>query len=213
MKIIGLSGPSGAGKSTLCSRFEQMNIPCINTDDIYHSLTASPSDCLDELKSKFGDVVINSDGSLDRPALAKLVFEGEDAKENLDALNKITHKYVWHEVNTLLVKYRDKKKIAAVIDAPALFSSQIFVSACDFIISVIADKESRLERIVQRDRIPEELALARIDAQPSDSFFIENSEYYITNSGCPDDMNKQLNEILEQEGIYAVCEEKFSKPL
>ena len=143
MKIIGLSGPSGAGKSTLCSHLEQMDIPCINTDDIYHSLTDAPSECLDELISNFGKGIIKEGGALDRGALAKLVFEGESAKENLDLLNKITHKYVWQRVNALLITYRDEKKVAAVIDAPALFSSQIFVSACDFIISVIADKEAR----------------------------------------------------------------------
>ena len=201
MKIIGLSGPSGAGKSTLCSRFEQMGIPCINTDDIYHSLTDSPSECIDELVSCFGNGILKEDGALDRSALARLVFGEDGAKENLNKLNKITHKYVWQRVNELLITYRDEKKVAAVIDAPALFSSQIFVSACDFIISVIADKDARLERIIQRDHISEELALARIEAQPKDEFFIENSEYYITNSGSPEDMNRHLESILDQEGI------------
>ena len=202
MKIIGLSGPSGAGKSTLCAYLEGKDIPCINTDEIYHALTDFPSECLDELVSKFGSGILKENGTLNRPALATLVFQGENAKENLDLLNKITHKYVWQITNSLLIKYREEKKVAAVIDAPALFSSQIFVSACDFIISVIADKDARLERIMQRDHIPESVALARIDAQPGDEFFIENSEYYITNSGSPNDMNKQLIGILEQEGIY-----------
>lgn len=204
MKIIGLTGPSGAGKSTLCSIFEEINIPCINTDDIYHLLTASPTECLCELKETFGDGIITQEGSLYRPALAKLVFEDERAKENLSALNRITHKYVWAEVNSLLMKYIDEKKDAAVIDAPALFSSQVFVTACDFIISVIADKEARVERIVQRDGISEGAALARIEAQPNDKFFIENSEYYINNSNQPEEMRKQLDEILRQEGIHTV---------
>lgn len=202
MKIIGLTGPSGAGKSTLCSMLEKMNIPCIDTDELYHSITSSDSECLTELRSTFGDSVIGEDGSLNRPALASLVFEAEDAKQNLLALNKITHKYVWGEVSALLVKYREEKRSAAVIDAPALFSSQIFVSACDFIISVIADKQSRVERIVERDGIGEDSALARINAQPSDEFFISNSEYYIDNSGDPEEMKKILLGILDQEGIH-----------
>ena len=202
MKIIGLTGPSGAGKSTLCSMLGKLNIPCINTDEVYRSITSSDGECLDELRSTFGDSIIDQNGSLDRPALAKLVFEGEGAKENLATLNHITHKYVWAEVNALLVKYREEKRSAAVIDAPALFSSQIFVSACDFIISVIADKQSRLDRIIERDGIKEESALARIEAQPSDKFFIDNSEYYIDNSGEPEEMEKILIGILDQEGIH-----------
>ena len=202
MKIIGLTGPSGSGKSTLCEKFEQLGIPCINTDDIYHQLTSSPSACLDEIKAKFGNEVINKDGSLNRAALAHVVFEGDEAKSNLANLNATTHKYVWEETNKILSNYIRKGKKAAVIDAPALFSSKIFIGSCDFIISVLCDKEIRVERIVARDHISHEQALARINAQPDHKFFIDNSDYYITNSGTKEEMCDQLLTILEQEDIY-----------
>lgn len=201
MKVIGLTGPSGAGKSTLCSKFEDLGIPCIDTDVIYHKLVSTPSPCLDELREKFGDSIINENGSLNRSALATLVFTGENAKENLANLNSTTHKYVWDEVNTLLTKYINQGKIAAVIDAPALFSSKIFISACDIILSVLSDEKSRLSRIMKRDGIDREKALARISAQPSDEFFIENSDYFIINSGTREEMYEDLMSILEQEGI------------
>ncbi len=201
MKVIGLTGPSGAGKSTLCSKFEDLGIPCIDTDVIYHKLVSTSSPCLDELREKFGDSIINENGSLNRPALATLVFTGENAKENLANLNSTTHKYVWDEVNTLLTKYINQGKIAAVIDAPALFSSKIFISACDIILSVLSDEKSRLSRIMKRDGIDREKALARISAQPSDEFFIENSDYFIMNSGTREEMYEDLMSILEQEGI------------
>ena len=53
-----------------------------------------------------------------------------------------------------------------------------------------------------RDNISYEQALARINAQHSDSFFIENSDYYINNSGNEDYMCKQLDSILRQEEIF-----------
>ena len=190
MRIIGLTGPSGAGKSTLCARFEKLGIPCVNTDDVYHTLTASSSPCLDELKDKFGQAIINKDGSLNRKALSKIVFEGENSDNNLALLNAITHKYVWEKTNEILTQYIHEGKKVAVIDAPALFSSDIFIGACDFIISVLCDKEIRLKRIMARDNISYEQALARINAQHSDSFFIENSDYYINNSGNEDYMCK-----------------------
>lgn len=202
MKIIGLTGPSGAGKSTLCAQFEELSIPCVNTDDIYHKLTSSPSPCLNELQHRFGDSIIDENGALDRTALAKLVFEGERAKLNLSNLNATTHKYVWEETNRILTEYKEMGKKVAVIDAPALFSSKIFIGACDFIISVLADKEARIARITSRDHISRERALARINAQPSDEFFINNSEYYINNSGTFEDMRHQLLSILEQEEIH-----------
>ncbi len=202
MRIIGLTGPSGAGKSTLCEKFEELGIPCINTDDIYHEITSKPSPCLKELEKAFGSAVINENGALDRTALARLVFEGEKAKENLDILNSITHKYVWEETNARLTQYMKKRKKAAVIDAPALFSSRVFIGACSFIISVLCDKETRIERIVARDGITREQALARINAQPDDEFFIKNSDYYINNSGNKSEMSRQLASIFEQEGMF-----------
>lgn len=202
MKIIGLTGPTGAGKSTLCERFEQLGIPCVNTDDVYHILTSYPSACLDELKDRFGNSIINEDGSLNRKSLAKLVFEGDNSEKNLASLNEITHKYVWEKTNEILTQYINEGKRVAVIDAPALFSSDIFIGACDFIISVLCDKDIRLQRITARDNISTEQALVRINAQPDDSFFIENSDYYINNSGNEAYMREQLDSILEQEEIF-----------
>ena len=201
MKIIGLTGPSGAGKSTLCEKFEDFGIPCINTDKLYHDITSKPSPCLDELKERFGALIINENSSLDRVALAKLVFEGENKEKNLEALNQITHKYIFAETNRILNEYLDKGKVAAVIDAPALLSSKVFIDACDFIISILCDKEIRVKRIMERDNISYEKALARINSQPSDEFFIENSDYYINNSGTTNEMNEKLLFIFEQEEI------------
>ena len=98
MRIIGLTGPSGAGKSTLCEKFEELGIPCINTDDIYHEITSKPSPCLKELEKAFGSAVINENGSLDRTALARLVFEGEKAKENLSAFLEVFLEQVSEEI-------------------------------------------------------------------------------------------------------------------
>ena len=54
---------------------------------------------------------------------------------------------------------------------------------------------------MERDNISYEKALARINSQPSDEFFIENSDYYINNSGTTNEMNEKLLFIFEQEEI------------
>lgn len=201
MKIIGLTGPSGAGKTTLCSYFEELGIPCIDTDDVYHKLVSTRTPCLAEIEGAFGSSVISEDGSLNRRALSALVFSQDGSHKNLETLNSITHKYVWEETNRLLTAYIAEGKEAAVIDAPALFSSKIFIGACDFVISVLADTEERIERITGRDGISREDAMRRLAYQPDDSFFEENSDYCITNSGSPESMHEQLLTVLEQEEI------------
>ena len=69
------------------------------------------------------------------------------------------------------------------------------------IISVICDKEIRIERITKRDGISREKVLARMAAQPSDEFFIENSDYYVRSENGKEDMIRQLEEIFKQEDI------------
>ena len=204
MKIIGLTGPSGAGKSTLCEKFEELDIPCIDTDKVYHAITSRPSPCLSELAEAFGDSIIGKDGALDRPSLARIVFSGENAEKDLAKLNSITHKYVFEETAKLIDEYERLGKVAVTIDAPALFSSKRFVDACDIIISVLCDSEIRLLRIMERDSISRENALSRMRSQPDDSFFIEHSDYYITNAGKKEDMVEQLMSILERERLIKI---------
>lgn len=202
MKIIGLTGPSGSGKSMLCERLESLGIPCIDTDRVYHGIVSRPTPCTRELRERFGDAVIAPDGSLDRAALSAMVFGAEDSPKNLSELNAITHKYVFEETRALLDEFESRGKAAAVIDAPALFSSPTFVDACDIIISVLADRELRVQRIMGRDGIGNDRARARIDAQPRDSFFIENSTYTVMNNGSREELCEQLLSILTQEDIY-----------
>lgn len=202
MKIIGLTGPSGAGKTTVCAAFTNLGIPCIDTDSVYHDLVSSASDCVNEIREHFGESVIREDGSLDRPALAAIVFGDNASPSDISTLSHITHKYIWKRVNEILSDYMDRGVATAVVDAPALFSSSIFVGKCDLIISVISDKRLRLERIMNRDKITSEQAMARIKAQPSDEFFIKNSDFYIDNSSSISDMENQLLSILRQEEIY-----------
>ena len=136
------------------------------------------------------------------------MFEGENKENNLSLLNSITHKYVWEETKAILTFHKNNGKVAAVIDAPALFSSNVFVKACDFILSVLCDKETRANRIIARDNISYEQAIARINAQPSDEFFIQNSKYYIYNTGEIDNAVKQLDSILIKEEIYSYEKEQ-----
>lgn len=201
MKIIGLTGPSGSGKTTVCSIFTELGIPCIDTDSVYHSIVSSPSPCNDELRAHFGDQIIDKDGSLNRPALASLVFAEDNTGAELTALNSITHKYIWERTNEILTEYMRQGKEAAVIDAPALLSSNVFLGRCDLIISIISDRTLRLQRIIKRDGISAEQAEQRLNAQPCDEFFIDNSDFYINNSSTTDDLRRHLISILEQEEI------------
>ena len=181
MLTVGLTGPSGAGKGVIASLLAGYGVPSIDTDKVYHSLLVPPSACLDELAGRFGSGILGPDGTLDRKALAALVF-AEGHERDLADLNAITHRYILDEVRATLRRYEAEGAPAVLVDAPQLFESG-FDAECGFILSVLAPYEVRLARVMARDGLDEARARARLAASHEDEFFAERSDAVILNSG------------------------------
>lgn len=197
MLVIGLTGPSGAGKSTVSRLFASFGLPVLDADEIYHALLIPPSECLNDLTAQFGRQILRGDGTLDRPALGRLVF---DHPEALERLNAVSHRHVLREVRRRLRTLRDEGVTAAVLDAPQLFESGADRD-CSVIVSVLADAELRVHRILLRDGISREDAMRRIRAQRPDSFFRAHSDYVIENNGNAESLLPQVRRILRETGV------------
>ena len=194
MITIGLTGGSGAGKGAVGKILAEFRIPCIDTDAVYRDVTHAGSPCIMELKDYFGDTVVTKDGQLNRAALADIVFR-PGASDKLAALNRITHKYVLRECGKLLAMYSESGHEMAVVDAPQLYESG-FNSHCEYVISVIAAKEIRIDRIMKRDNISYEQAEKRINSQRSDDFFTSHADFVIYNNGSLESLREQVAEII-----------------
>ena len=199
MLVIGLTGPTGAGKGEVAAIFARYGIPVINADRVYHELITPPSSCLQELVDAFGKEILLSDGNLDRRALGGIVFNDPAARERL---NTITHRYVMEEVKTRMERFRRDGIPVAVFDAPQLFEADAH-RACGAVISVLADRQLRLERIMARDGITAEAAMRRILAQKSDAFFKSHSDYIIENNGAAEALAPQVHGILVKLGVIS----------
>ncbi len=196
MKIIGLTGPSGAGKGSLARELVKMGAEHIDTDAVYHELTSRRGKCTLELAERFGSDVLKEDGSLDRRVLAEKVFcGGEEQKKSLRDLNRITHRYVILESGARLKKAAELGKRFAIIDAPLLIEAKMD-GMCDSVVTVIANREKRLERIMARDRISREAAEKRIDAQREQSFYMKHADYVIENNGSEEELKAKASALL-----------------
>ena len=199
MLVIGLTGPTGAGKGAVATIFEGYGIPVINADRVYHELITPPSSCLQELVEIFGKEILLPDGSLNRRALASIVFSDPAARETL---NTVTHRYVMEEIKTRMERLRREGVPVAALDAPQLFEAGAH-KACGAVVSVLAERQTRLERIVARDSITPEAAMRRILAQKSDEFFKTHSDYIIENNGNIDLLTPQVHRILAELGVIS----------
>jgi dephospho-CoA kinase len=195
LKIIGLCGGSGSGKGYVSEIFKKHGIAVIDTDAVYQELISYKSDCVSELAHEFGDGILKQDGSLSKQLLREIVFS-ENSPNKLSMLNSITHKHILSYVRKKIEEYASVSKTAVIIDAPLLFESG-FNLECDFIISVIAEKDVRIKRIIYRDKISYELAKRRIELQRDDEFLKSNSDFIIDNSGDYIYAEAQVEKILK----------------
>ena len=189
MQVLGITGPSGAGKSVFCGYLREAGCVILDCDAIYHSLIAAPSDCTRELAApeNFGPGILNEDGSVNRRALAAVVFAaGNETK--LENLNRISHRHVTVEILRELDALRAAPcpPAAVLIDAPLLFQAGM-ESLCDKTVALVAGRKNRLSRLSERDRLDEASLNARLDAAPPDTYYTERADVTVVNDrGLPE---------------------------
>lgn len=183
--FIGITGQTGAGKGYACKSFEKRGFKIINADKNAKIIAEKNSPIFPILQKEFGQDIIES-GELNRQLLAERAF---NSKENTQRLNEIMHPAIME-----LCKNEAKGDTLCVFDASQLFEANA-QNDCYKIISVLADKEIRLKRIMERDGITLEQAELRMNAQLDEEFFKSHSDYIIHNNG--EDIEKQIDDILK----------------
>ena len=194
MKILGLTGPSGAGKTHfsffLCSKGH----PCINADELYHSMLIPPSTLLDAIRREFGDSFFKENGELDRKALGRHVFS---SSKNLELLNATVLPLVTEKIQQIANHYEKNGAKLLIIDAPTLFEAG-YDKSCDITVSIIAPEQIRVARIAERDKISTEDAILRIKAQKDDSFYYQHSDRVIVNDSDKNALKQKADALLNE---------------
>jgi len=196
MITIGLTGGSGAGKGVVSKIFMEFGVPSIDTDGVYREIVSYNSSCMKELREYFGDEIANENGSLNRAVMSEIVF-APGAYDKLNALNRITHKYILEECGIQLAIFSESGYKMAIVDAPQLYESG-FAGKCEYVIAVLAHPELRIMRIMERDSISRDKALARIEAQKNDDFFESRADFIIYNNGNTDNLRYQIDSIIKE---------------
>lgn len=199
MFVIGITGPSGAGKSAVSRYLSSRGVNVIDADAVYHDVITPPSSCLDELVRYFGKNIISESGNLDRAALSRLVF-GEENRDKLETLNKITHKYVVDSIREKISEFRVLMCSACAVDAPLLIEAGL-CDDCDVVVAVLADATLRAERISARDGIGIDAAMLRIKSQKSDEFYASVADLVVYNNGDLEEVEKAITALIDERGV------------
>ena len=189
--IFGIPGGTGCGKTTALQAIRELGGIIIDCDAVYHVLLQTDKKMLAAIENRFPGTVI--DGQLDRKKLGPIVFSDDQA---LLDLNAITHKAVKEKVIHILGINR---KLAA-IDAIELFDGGL-ADLCDVTVAITAPEEDRIQRLLARDGISYEHAALRIRAQKPESYFRENCDYILENTGSREDFLRKCLAFFRQKVI------------
>lgn len=190
MKIIGLTGGIGSGKSTLAEWFREKGIPVYNSDDEAKGLMNNDETLKIKLISEFGELAFQ-DGVYNKTFISSVVFSNPEA---LRKLNEIVHPAVFNHFKNWLKKQKSK---FVVKEAAILFESGSWKD-CDAIISVIADEDIRIDRVIKRNHLTKEQIKNRIKNQWTDGQRAEKSDFVIKNNSGLDELRNEFEKVYEK---------------
>lgn len=164
MALIALTGGIASGKSTIARRLGELGAVVVDADVIAKDVVEPGEPALAAVRAAFGDEILREDGSLDRPALGRIVFS-DPAKRHM--LNGIVHPAVLHRSHEAFrAAFARDRSAVVVYDVPLIDARG--VGEFDRIVVADAPADVRVERLVALRGMSEEDARARVAAQLSD---------------------------------------------
>ena len=196
MAVIGVTGGIGSGKSTVARILGDLGAQIIDADKIAREVTAKGEPALEELIGYFGVDILGENGELNRATLANIVF---DDKEKLEVLNSITHKYIVDKIIEKLNKLNTEfKQDFVVLDVPVKHG---FFDVVEEVWVVTSDKETRIKRIMERNKISYDEALKRIEAQKGEEEYIRLASKVISNNGTLEELENIVAKLYIQRKL------------
>lgn len=189
MVLIGLTGGIGSGKSTVSGLLAERGAAVIDADAITRDLQGPGSPVLEAMVDRFGPTILARDGTLDRQAVADIVFNDAAA---LADLNGIVHPAVGAEIARRLQELSTTDRVV-VLDVPLLVESGRDDLAALVVVDV--DPEVAVQRLVAHRGMREADARARMAHQVSREDRLAKADLVVDNSGSLDDLAAQIDEL------------------
>lgn len=193
MRLIGLTGGIGSGKSTVAKMFAALGVPVYNSDAEAKLLMGNSKKVKKAIIELFGDEAY-LEGVLNRDFIAKKVFSD---KELLKQLNAIVHPAVKDHFESWV----EKQKYPYVIQEAAIIFENGLQDRYDAVVLVAAPKETRLQRVMERDNVDEHQVLSRMANQWDEADKMALATYVIKNINLEETKRKvrEIHQIFLKE--------------
>ena len=189
---IGLTGGIACGKSTVAAMLARRGAAVIDIDRIAREVVEPGRPALAAIAEKFGQAVLQPDGTLDRKKLGAIVFADPAKRKELE---RITHPAIRAEMKDRMRRFEEEDPDRLIVaDVPLLFESGL-ESYFDKIMVVYVPRDEQKRRLMARDSLTEEEAEQRLKAQMDIEEKKRRADIVIDNSGPLDETERQLDRI------------------
>lgn len=190
MKLVGLTGGIGSGKSSVSALLAERGAVVVDADAITRDLQRPGTPVFDAIVERFGEGVVAADGTLDRPALAALVFGDPDA---LGDLNRLVHPAVGAAIAEAIAAHAGTDAVV-VLDVPLLVESPKPRGDLAGVVVVDLPVDVAVDRLVAHRGMAEDDARARIARQATREQRLARADHVIDNAGPPEALPALVDE-------------------
>lgn len=195
MVVIGVTGGVGTGKSTVAKMFKQLGAEVLDADALAHEAMEPGRLAWRRIVRAFGDGVLNDDRTVNRRALARLVFSDEAARKRLEA---IVHPQVLRRIKQELHRLRRRRGVRAVVLDVPLLAEAGAQELVDALVVVTAQPQQQRQRLAARRGWTEDEVARRTQAQWDVSAKVALADYVVDNRDGLEQTRRQVRRIWHQ---------------
>jgi len=185
--LVGLTGGIASGKSTVAQRLVEHGALLIDADLLAREVVDPGTPGLAAVVARFGAGILAADGSLDRPALGRVVFADPAARRDLE---QIVHPAVRARAAELAESAPDGSVVVQMI--PLLVETGQ-AEAFDLVVVIDVPESVQSQRLMIRDGLSSTEADARLGAQAARAERLAAADVVIDNSGLPDELRAAVD--------------------
>ena len=194
MLKIAITGGIGSGKTVITSYLEQKGYTIVDADVISRKMTGPGGCAIERIIEVFGSDIASIENGLNRDFVRDLVFSNTEYKLKFEA---IVTKSVIDAVNHVLRGYELSKKDVVFVAAPLLFEYDM-QDDYDAVWVVVADENTRIKRVSERDGLDTDIITRIIDSQLSDDDKCTLATDVIENNSTIDDLKVAVDSLLKK---------------
>ena len=207
MRVIGITGGVGAGKSAVLKYLKAIpGVRVLEADQVGHLLMEPGTECFQRIREHFGERVIAEDGSLDRAAVARIIFSD---KKELEWQNALMHPAIKEWIRQELRQERQQGTCKLFVVEAALLIEDHYEDLCEVFWYLYTRPELRRERLKESRGYSDEKIDSIFARQRTDAEFRSHCREVIDNNGTKEELYGQIDLLLQKLEIKTDTKEKM----